>query len=99
MQGALGDCWFLAALSAVAEFPALVKRLFVTQDYSDSGVYEIECCFGGRRQRVCVDDYFPCDPASGKPCYSQARAQSALVKERHAQFRVASLWQADNPFV
>jgi hypothetical protein len=27
-QGSLGDCWYLAAISAVGEFPQRVKNIF-----------------------------------------------------------------------
>lgn len=30
-QGELGDCYFLATLSAIAEFPWRIKQLFVTR--------------------------------------------------------------------
>ena len=40
MQGALGDCWLLCALSAVAEFPGFVENsLFKTQEVSPDGKY------------------------------------------------------------
>ena len=40
-QGALGDCWFLASLAALAESPALVKRLFITDEYNEFGIYKL----------------------------------------------------------
>ena len=39
-QGALGDCWFLAALAAVAEDPDLIRRLFGDPKVNKHGVYE-----------------------------------------------------------
>ena len=39
VQGALGDSWFLCALSALAERPALIERAFVTKEYNENGVY------------------------------------------------------------
>jgi calpain-15 len=34
-QGQLADCWFLCAVSALAERPALIERTFVTKEYND----------------------------------------------------------------
>lgn len=44
-QGALGDCWFLAALAAMAEDPDLIHRLFGEQGskVNKHGVYEAWC--------------------------------------------------------
>ena len=39
-QGALGDCWFLAALAAVAEDPDLIRRLFGDPKVNKHGIYE-----------------------------------------------------------
>lgn len=30
IQGELGDCWFIASIASLAEYPPLVKRLFIT---------------------------------------------------------------------
>jgi len=69
-QGALGDCWFLAALAALAEMPTLIRKLFTTDKHSKLGVYEVQCYKNGQQTRVIVDDLIPCHPSTGKPCYA-----------------------------
>jgi calpain-15 len=32
-QGALGDCYFLSSLSAMAEYEGIIKALFITKEY------------------------------------------------------------------
>ena len=39
-QGGLGDCWFLAAASALAEFPDRIKKIFTNTGYSNVGVFQ-----------------------------------------------------------
>ena len=34
-QGVLGDCYFLTALSALSNYPYLIKSLFRTDEYND----------------------------------------------------------------
>ena len=46
-QGALGDCYFLSSLSAMAEKPNLIARLFETKDFNDQGLYCIWLCDSG----------------------------------------------------
>jgi len=78
-QGALGDCWFLAALASLAEFPKLVQNIFAKTSYNETGVYEICCYKNGFPMKVVVDDLFPCDPSSGTPCYSHAEGNELWV--------------------
>ena len=43
MQGALGDCWFLSSLSALATRPSLVKRLIVSDTNAKKyGIYTVK---------------------------------------------------------
>ena len=40
-QGAVEDCWLVAAIASVAEFPGEIEELFVTKDFDRYGRYEI----------------------------------------------------------
>jgi hypothetical protein len=59
VQGRLGDCWVLCAIAALAEYPHLIKRLFVTEEEDgeegrgvgpDTGLYKMRFCKNGRWQ-------------------------------------------------
>ena len=78
LQGQLGDCWFLCAVSALTERPALVERLFLTKEFNDEGVYRMKFCKNGEWQEVVVDDYFPCYPLQG-PMFSRAHGNELWV--------------------
>ena len=69
-QGALGDCYFLCALSALAEFPDRVRAIFKTQSTNVAGIYEVEFCIGGRQTSVIIDDWIPINK-QGKPAFCQ----------------------------
>ncbi len=43
-QGELGDCYFLATLAAIAEFPWRIKLLFVTRKVNNHGIYCVKMC-------------------------------------------------------
>lgn len=65
MQGALGDCWLLSAVSALAEFPAFIEdSLFVTKRLSPTGRYELRMydAAEARFKIVVFDDAIPCAP-------------------------------------
>eukprot|EP00607_Mallomonas_marina_P005329 CAMPEP_0182437996 /NCGR_PEP_ID=MMETSP1167-20130531/85437_1 /TAXON_ID=2988 /ORGANISM="Mallomonas Sp, Strain CCMP3275" /LENGTH=588 /DNA_ID=CAMNT_0024631137 /DNA_START=55 /DNA_END=1821 /DNA_ORIENTATION=- len=80
-QGALGDCWFLCALAALAEFPALVKRLFADESkvVSEIGAYKLQFSKNGQWQDVLVDDLFPCQ-ILGEPLYARCHGNELWVQ-------------------
>lgn len=59
-QGALGDCYFLAVLSSMAEDPRDIKELFYTKEINQAGCYMMYFYLNGVRRSVIVDDYLPC---------------------------------------
>lgn len=77
-QGALGNCWFLASIASVAENPALIKRLFITQEYNEQGLYQLKICKNGEWLKVTVDDYIPCY-YSGGPMFCRATGDELWV--------------------
>ena len=72
-QGELGDCYFLAALSALAENPHRIKNLFHTKTVTTSGAYAVRLFVNGEPNDVVVDDYFPYDPRPEKDCWFFSR--------------------------
>ena len=59
-QGGVGNCWFVCALSLVADkAPELLKKLFLTTVYNPAGAYQIKLNLGGHWHVVTVDDSFP----------------------------------------
>jgi calpain-15 len=61
-QVILPDNHFVSAISALAEKPDLLKRLFKNDKYSSQGVYQVKLCICGEWLTVTIDDLFPCIP-------------------------------------
>ena len=89
-QGCLGDCWLIAAVAGVAEFPKLIQDLFVanTPDRNKAGAYVVRMNKHGWWQDVVVDDYFPCSgaaPAFCKTCEDPAELWASLLEKVYAK--------------
>ncbi|KAF4707309.1 hypothetical protein FOZ63_024754, partial [Perkinsus olseni] len=60
-QGALGNCWFVGALSLLAQKPKLVESILSSsREYNPVGAYVVRLCRDGVWHNVIVDDTFPC---------------------------------------
>ena len=53
------DCWFLGALSVVAERDKLFYALFNSEEVSPCGVYSCSFYQNGKWEDVLVDDFIP----------------------------------------
>jgi len=60
-QGQVGNCWLLASVAALAEFPSAVRNLFVEADVEE-GRYIVKLFDMDRAawEHVEIDDYIPC---------------------------------------
>lgn len=67
MQGALGDCWLISAISTMAEYPESLKKLFLTKEHNEIGQYVVRLWSEGLVQwvDVKVDSYVPIDLGGG----------------------------------
>lgn len=60
-QGELGDCYFLASCSAIAERDERIRKIFVPEvwSYPQDGVYAFNVYVRGKPTVVTIDDYLP----------------------------------------
>ena len=65
-QGKIGDCWFLAAISAVAEQPERIERIFVNKEYSKAGIFRTRWWIKDQWYYINVDDRLPIILYGGK---------------------------------
>jgi calpain-15 len=89
----------MCALSSLAERPALVRRLFETEETNEHGVYKIRFCKNGEWVTVTVDDYFPCHPR-GEPVFSRANGNELwvlLIEKAYAKLH-GSYWALRSGF-
>ena len=71
-QGSVGDCWFLASASALAEVPERVKRVVWNDSYDKNGAFRFNFWVKNKWHGVNIDDRLPAN-WSGKP-YSTGRS-------------------------
>lgn len=69
-QGILGDCYFLAAVSAIAEIQDRIKKLFLSRKPTNTGCYCVALCINGIWEDIVVDDLIPCKPRSNDPAFN-----------------------------
>lgn len=60
-QGAIGDCWFMAVASALAEKPKRLENVFLDKSgkMSEKGIYGFNVYTLGVPHSVVIDDYLP----------------------------------------
>jgi hypothetical protein len=89
-QGRCGDCYFLASLSAIAETPDRIKKIFLTNEVNEAGCYAVSLYINGEKRTVVVDDYFPYDGETKTWAFSQP----SETKERRNEIWVLILEKA-----
>ena len=78
-QGKLGDCYFLSALSALAEYPDKIKSIFETKELNNAGIYSVIFYITGEKRVVTVDDYFPFSPKANNWAFSRSVGKEIWV--------------------
>lgn len=66
----LCNFYFASALSALAERPGRLRRLFGQQALTDLGVYYVRVCQDGVWRHILIDDYIPVNEGDpGRPAF------------------------------
>lgn len=76
-QGEIGNCYFLSALSSLAERPDRILRLFEDQVINDPGCYYVRVCVDGIWRYIMIDDYTPCS-LNNRPVFAQSRTEEGV---------------------
>ena len=73
-QGNLSNCYLISSISALAEFPQVIKRLFNTQTNSHLGMYSVNLNADGVFKEIIVDGMVPVEYNRPKFCHSTEAA-------------------------
>jgi len=58
-QGYIGNCWIMAAISALAEHPERVDKIMISDDYNPAGIYAMNFYSLGIPFTQIIDDWMP----------------------------------------
>lgn len=78
IQGYLGDCWLLAMIASIAEFPDRIFNMFDTKSYNGKGVYSIKMYEMGVPISVIIDDFLPINTSWGTNTYAWINTDKEL---------------------
>jgi len=84
-QGGMGDCYLMAASSAIAEFPSLVKNVFLTQTKNAAGIFGISLFIRGKPYHIALDDNIMFYNSSG---YSYGPVYASLSDDKTAAWSI-----------
>eukprot|EP00571_Detonula_confervacea_P007096 CAMPEP_0172325610 /NCGR_PEP_ID=MMETSP1058-20130122/54457_1 /TAXON_ID=83371 /ORGANISM="Detonula confervacea, Strain CCMP 353" /LENGTH=397 /DNA_ID=CAMNT_0013042201 /DNA_START=44 /DNA_END=1238 /DNA_ORIENTATION=- len=90
-QGAIGDCWLVAAFACASEFPDAIRRMFVTGEYNPRGLYKVRI-FDPIKKKfvvVIVDDRIPCKKGTKKPRFMSPNGNelwAIILEKAYAKF-------------
>ncbi|EGD74963.1 hypothetical protein PTSG_07188 [Salpingoeca rosetta] len=81
VQGGVGDCWLLAALASLAEYPQAIRHIFVQKEHSGRGKYKLRFWDVGKQQwiHVTVDDFIPVKKGTTTPYFSRPKGNELWV--------------------
>ena len=83
-QGSIGNCYFMASISALTETPNIIAEIFRSHEVNPNGYYELCLKLDGEWQVVIVDDYIPCSKTTRKPIFANPKGHEiwALLLEK-----------------
>ena len=71
---------FLSAIGALAEFPKIIKNLFISDKKNKNGIYGLKICKDGFLQEIVIDDFFPVNKEDDTYCFTHSKDDSLWVQ-------------------
>ena len=90
-QGAVGNCWLVAALACAAEHPSSIRNAFLTPEANSRGKYRVRLYNPDLKKwtHVTVDDRIPCKAGTQRPEYMKCDGKelwAVLLEKAFAKF-------------
>lgn len=90
-QGSIGNCWFMAAASALAEFPGKIESMFLNpNEVSANGIYALNHYALGHPHTLVVDDSLPLKAGTNKTLFGKVGKDGslwgAIIEKAFAKF-------------
>jgi len=81
IQGKLGDCWLLAALACMAEFPEAIQNVFITKEYNPQGKYKLRFwdTYHEKYEIITIDDRIPVQADTHAPLFAEPKGKELWV--------------------
>ena len=70
-NGKISSSYFLSAISALCDYPGLIKNIFINQEYNPDGYYTLVLFIDGEYKTIYLDDYFPCLKGTNIPYFTK----------------------------
>lgn len=79
IQGDLGDCWLMSAISSFAKDKNDLYKLFNQKNRNDAGIYSINLYSSlGVPVKVIIDDKFPFKISDNTPAFAKYSADNEI---------------------
>jgi hypothetical protein len=90
-QGALGNCWLLAAMACLSEHPGAIESVFLSKERNPRGKYRLRIYDGAKErwEKIIIDDCIPCKKGTDTPMFSQPNGNelyAMLLEKAFAKF-------------
>jgi hypothetical protein len=79
IQGHLSNCYFLSALSSLAEESDRIKNIFHGCEVNAAGIFKLNLCVNGEYKDIVLDDWFPIDPETDDLAFSKCHDNELWV--------------------
>ncbi len=79
-KGDFSNSNFISVLSALVYFPNIIKKLFITKEKNNQGIFSINLCKDGLLQEVIIDDFFPVEKKTNKLVFSSSKNNSLWIQ-------------------
>ena len=70
-NGKISSSYFLSAISAICDYPGLIKNIFINKEYNPDGYYTLVLFIDGEYKTIYLDDYFPCLKGTNIPYFTK----------------------------